>query len=354
MNKTYKFRLKPTKQQEQKFIQFAGQCRFMYNELLSRSLKAHKAKEKFSLTAFGLNYKVTDLKNEFEFLNECHINNLQESAKALSKAYQSFFKNCKRKIKGKKGFPRFKAANSCPRSFGYKTETTIKDNKIRIGKIGWVKFKQSQPITGTIKNYRVKQTATGKWNVTICVELDAKQQFNMRLQHNDKAVGVDVGLTTFLTLCNGTKIDPLKPFARLQKKLKKSQKRLSKCRKGSKNRKRCKKIVARLHEKIANQRLDFQHKLSSKLVNENQIIGVEDLSVGHGFEDGHATSKCGRMTSEMGEPIQRRHCYLCAECRDLDACRICDGNKTLYNMPDDCDVVCWLCKGSGLRVDEFR
>lgn len=76
--------------------------------------------------------------------------------------------------------------------------------------------------------------------------------------------------------------------------------------------------------------------------------------IGHGFEDGHSTSKCGRMTDEMGDRIERRHCYLCAECRDSDACRICDGNKTLYNMPDDCDVVCWLCKGSGLRVDEAR
>lgn len=269
----YKFRLEPTVEQQQSFVVFSGQVRFVYNALLRQSKDAFAAGTKYGLSAKALCYPVTDLKKEFEWLKECHIHCLQESARALSLAYARFFSWCKKRSGRRVGMPRFKSKRS-PRSFSYKAGIKVDGNKIWLPKIGWVKFRKSRELIGTLKTATVRQSASGKWYVSVSAERPIA-----RKPKRQTAIGIDVGLETYATVSTGEKVAFPRWLKRSLKKLRRLQKSLSRKQKGSKNRAKARLKVAHLHERVANQRHDFQHKLSTKLVDENQAIGVETLSI---------------------------------------------------------------------------
>jgi len=271
---TYKYELRPTPEQERSFLGFAGQCRFVFNELLKRSKDAHESGERFPLSPMGLCYEVTKLKSEIDWLSGCHIHCLQESAANLAKAYQRWFNWLKTNKGPKTGAPRFKSKHNNQRSFSYKSGLRIDGDRVRLPKIGWVRFRNSRDAIGKLKRATVSRSASGKWFVSITAELPIAHK-----PLRTEVIGVDVGLSTYATMSTGEKVAPPKWLRRSEHKLKRLQRSLSKKKKGSANRAKAKKRVAIYHERVANQRKDFQHKLSTKLINENQVIGFETLAV---------------------------------------------------------------------------
>ena len=269
MEKSFKFRLVPTKEQEIMLSKTFGSCRFVYNHYLGKKIELYKSEGK-SMSYVECANDMKSLKNQHEWLKEIDAISLQQSLRDLDKAYKNFFKGS--------GFPKFKSKHKHNQS--YRTQMVndnikIEDNKIKLPKIGWVEFKKHREIKGRILNVTVSRTPSNKYFVSICctnVEI-------IQLPQNSNAIGIDVGIKSFCTISNEETIENPKYLQKSYEKLIKAQRRLSSKTKGSKNYHKARIKLAKIHEKIANQRIDFLHKLSSRLINENQIIVLEDLDV---------------------------------------------------------------------------
>lgn len=271
MLKSYKYRLLPTDEQSEKFIRHIGACRFVYNLSLEHKIKAYNT-EKKTLTRFDLNNELPQLKSENEWLKEVNSQSLQRANENLDSAFKRFFRE-------KKGFPKFKSRKNPVQSFGLQNyKVDVDNNCIRLPKIGWIKTKFGRMFEGVLKRATVSKTATGKFFISILVD-DGKETPNKESFGYDSTIGIDVGIKHFATLSDGTKVDNPKFLKSSISRLKILQQRLSRKVKGSKNRDKARQKVALHHEHIANQRKDFLHKLTTKLVSENQAIAVETLNV---------------------------------------------------------------------------
>jgi putative transposase len=214
---------------------------------------------------------LTQLKKlpNYSFLQEATAATLQQSLKNLETAFKNFFAHRAR-------FPQFKNKRK-KQSIRYPESCSIKGNGVKLPKLGIVKAKLSKTISSPIKSVTVSKTSTDKYFAAILFESD-----NLPLDITGKISGIDLGLTSLVTMFDGetyTKVDPIKPTRKYAKRLKRRQQASSRKTKGSNNRKKQVKRVAKVHEKIANTRVDFLHKLSRKLVDENQVIVVENLCV---------------------------------------------------------------------------
>ena len=268
----YKYRMYPDEDQREMFLKHFGACRFVYNWSLEQKIKAYGTGKKI-LTRFDLNNMLPDLKVEFEWLKEVNSQSLQEANKRLDSAFKRFFRE-------KRGFPKFKSRKYPIQSFQVPQNYIIDfdTNQIRLPKIGWVKTTLHRTFEGILKTATVSMTATGKFFVSIVVE-DGRKTPKKESFGYDSTIGLDVGITDFVTMSDGTKIDNPKFLRNSIRRLKVLQRRVSQKKKGSKNRDKAKYQVAKRHEKITNQRKDFLHKVSSKIVSENQAIAIETLNV---------------------------------------------------------------------------
>lgn len=265
--KCFRYRLYPTAEQEQKFVQFAGCRRHVWNWALDRK-KSHYLAHKENLTYNVLAGELVKLKKEREFLKECHSQILQQSLMDLESAFRAFFEK-------RAKYPKVKKKHVCPNAFRIPQNVFVIGGRVSIPKIGKVKAIIHRPLEGTVKSATVKQDSDGNWYITfVChVELtDVASTF-----HNP--VGIDVGLESFITLDNGEKIESPKFFRKGQKKLKKLQQAVSRCPKGSQNRKKAKAKVSKQHCKTRNKRNDFLHKLSKSLVARYDTFCIEDLNL---------------------------------------------------------------------------
>ncbi len=228
---------------------------------------------------------IPELKVEYEWLKDINSQSLQGATLNLDNAFTRFFRE-------KKGFPKFKSKKNPVQSFSvpqfYKVD--FDNGKIKLPKIGWINTKLHRRFEGKEKTATLSRTSTGKYYISILVdnekEILVKESFDI-----DTTVGVDVGIKDFAILSNGEKIDNPKYLKKSMKRLKVLQKRLSRKQKGSANRQKAKLAVAKLHEKISNQRNDFQHKTSSKLISENQAIALETLNI-NGMMKNHHLAQC--------------------------------------------------------------
>ena len=195
---------------------------------------------------------------------------LQQSLKDLDSAYKKFFKE-------KTGFPKFKSKKGPKQSYrtnANKCSIEVVDNHIKLPKLGWVNFAKSREVEGRILNATVRRNSAGKYFVSVLCEVEIQQ-----LPVVSNNIGVDLGIKDFAITSNGEKFDNPKYYRKYERKLAKFQRKLSRRKKGGSNRNKARIKVARLHEKVRNSRQDFLHKLSTKLINENQVISLEDLRV---------------------------------------------------------------------------
>lgn len=211
-------------------------------------------------------------KKEFDWLKEVDSLALANTQLNLDKAYKNFFRD------KKTGFPKFKSKKTNNHSFTTNNQNgtvAIEDGHLKIPKLKTgIKIKLHRPFVGLIKSCTISKTPTGKYYASVLVETDIVQLPKMHTK-----IGVDLGLKDFAITSNGEIISNPKYLRTSEKRLAKLQKDVSRKKKGSHNRHKARLKVAKLHEKIANQRKDFLHKTSAKMINENQVVVMEDLRV---------------------------------------------------------------------------
>lgn len=273
--KSYKFRLYPNSEQKTLLEKTFGCCRFVYNHYLAKSIEDYENTRKSN--SCNQNCKdLTHLKKNYKWLSEVSSTALQQSIRHLDTAYQNFFRRVKQ---GKTpGFPKFKRKSS-NQSFTVPKDApstlAIKENKIQIPKLKFVKFKQDREIQGRIVSAIVSKTSSGKYYVSLCCVDVPVEEF----EKTGSVVGLDLGIKDFAITSDGGKIENPKFLRKSEKRIKQLQRQLSRKQKGSNNRAKAKTKLARKHEKVANQRKDFLHKITTNLVKNHDLIVCEDLQV---------------------------------------------------------------------------
>lgn len=288
MLKSFVYRLYPNKEQEILLAKHFGCNRFIYNWALNLRKESYEQSGK-TISKFELNKMVTQLakKEEYSWLQEVLSQSLQQSIQNLDTAYIKFFKE-------KTGFPKFKSKRT--HRYSYRIPQNVKidfeEHKVFLPKIKWVNIRVDREFEGQIKSATVKQLPSGKYFVSILVEDGKDYQTKKQIVHAN-AVGIDLGIKDFGILSDGTKIENPKFLRTKEQRLKVLQKRLSRKQKGSNNRNKQRIKVAKLHEKITNERKDFLQKLTTKLVKESQFdtFCLENLNVS-GMMRNHKLSKC--------------------------------------------------------------
>lgn len=269
-NKAYKFRIYPNKEQAILINKTIGCSRFVYNYFLNMW------NNEYLNTGKGLSYnkcatQLPKLKKDYEWLKEVDSISLQSSTRNLADSYDRFFKKQNDK-------PVFKSKRNPVQSYTTKyvnNNIEIKNNKIKLPKLGLVKFANSKKLEGRIINATIRRNPSGRYFVSILCEVDIQP-----LPKTNKSVGIDVGLKTFATFSNDTLDIPNPKYLRkYEKQLARLQRNLSRKVKGSANYYKNKLQVARLHEKIANCRYDFLQKHSTNIIKNHDIICMEDLKI---------------------------------------------------------------------------
>lgn len=274
--KAYKFRIYPNESQKELIEKSFGCSRFVYNRMLSIQIESYKENGK-SFSKYDLVKMLPKLKKEYEWLKEVDSTSLQATIDDLDSAYQNFFREIKKG--NKQGFPKFKTKRNPKRSYESKCANNniqINDNVIKLPKLKWIKAKITQPVNGKILNATISRTPTNKYFVSLCCKVEIEQ-----LEEVDSNIGIDLGLKEFAICSNGEIYHNPKWLRKLNYRLKLEQRKLSKMKIGSNNWNKQRLKVAKIYEKISNQRKDYLHKISTKLIRENQIICLEDLQVGN-------------------------------------------------------------------------
>ncbi|SFF41815.1 transposase, IS605 OrfB family, central region [Paenibacillus algorifonticola] len=271
VNKAYKFRLYPTPEQATLINKTIGCARFVFNRFLALWSDTYKE------TGKGLSYgacsaALTKLKQEIDWLKEPDKFSLQNALRNLNDAYHRFFKK-------QNDAPKYKSKKNPVQS--YQTNYTngnieMVDNQIKLPKLGLVKLAKSREVEGRILNATIRRNPSGKYFVSVLAEVGIHEW-----PKTGKEVGIDVGLKDFAILSNGVVVGNPKFFRRLEEKLARAQRKLSRMRKGSSNWNKHRIKVARIHEKITNARTDYLHKISTHVVKNHDIIAIEDLQVAH-------------------------------------------------------------------------
>ena len=275
MEKSYKFRIYPNKEQETLIQKTFGSTRFIFNRYLAQRIEQYKEVGK-APTRFVQDKQLTELKRELIWLKEVDATALQASLQNLDAAYQNFFRRVKQGEKP--GFPHFKSKRDSHKSYKSKKvgeNIAVLDRYIKLPKLGLVKCRISKQVEGRILSVTVSQNASGKYFVSVCCT-DADIRL---LEPTGVVVGVDLGIKDFAITSDGVTILNPKYLAKSQKKLAKLQRQLSRKSKGSSNRNKARIKVARQHEKVTNQRQDFLQKLSTELIRNYDLICLEDLQV---------------------------------------------------------------------------
>lgn len=299
-HKGFKFRLYPTSEQATQINKTIGCCRYSYNLALAKQKEkdlmwwiteemvqnGQLLSNEWKGSRFSANASMKDntkFKKTTSWLKEVDSTAIQNALQNLGDAYSSYYKK-------EKGKPKFKSkkneiqsyTSKCNYNKGVGTIRIADDNSIILPKVGKVRFAKSKEVNGRIINATVRRTPSGKYFVSVLAEVEKEPP-----QLSMFETGIDVGLKEFATLSDGSVIHNPKHFYRLEEKMKKEQRILSRRVIGSQNWYKQKKKVARVHEKIANAREDFLQKITTMLVNENQVISIEDIRVKNLLKNGN-------------------------------------------------------------------
>jgi putative transposase len=283
MYQSVKARIYPTDAQSEKLSQFFGCARWWWNRALNETTTTYAETGK-GLSREGLNALLPALKKEFAWLGECHSQVLQSVTLNLSKSFINFFEK-------RAKFPNFKSKHG-KQSIQYPqgtkfvdcldahnlegTSKSMRRNLIYLPKLGWVKISLHRPLDGEVKTVTISKNPSGQYFAAILTEQEGEYPVP---SSEGTAIGIDLGITDFAITSTGSKYPNPRHIKKHESNLKRKQRKLSRKVKGSNSRNKARKLVARVHQRINNSRQDFLHKLSHKLVNENQVIVVEDLAV---------------------------------------------------------------------------
>ena len=279
MIKAYKYRLYPTKNQTVKLVLQLNAHRFLYNSALEQRKLCYQHQNK-SINYYEQAKSLKEIKTWGQF-TDCNFSSLQQTLKKLDKSFQSFFRRVKTDEKA--GYPRFKAADRF-NTIAYGSigdGCQIKNERLHLQGVGHIKVKWHRVIDGDIKTLSITRR-NDKWYVSFAVEYEP-----LNLPKTGNSIGIDVGLNSFLTTSEGYQIEAPEYYRNAERKLIKAQRVLSRRKKGSNRRKKARKLVANQHEKTANQRLNFCHKVANELVKENDSIAVEALNIKNMVKNRH-------------------------------------------------------------------
>ena len=273
MRKAYQYRLYPTRKQAKLLFWTLARCRELYNAALSERRDAYRYASK-SISYYEQKRDLPEIKTDLrEEYQQIHSQVLQDVLLRLDKAFKAFF----RRIQNGEtpGYPRFQGRNRYT-SFTYpQGGYTLCEKHVSFSKIGTIKVKFHRPVEGKIKTATIKYEA-GQWYVVFSCEVEEKPA---KLPSTSQAVGIDLGLLHFATLSTGDTIENPRYLRKAQAALKRKQRHLSGCKRGSHRREKARKAVAKAHRKIRNQRHDFLHKQSRQLVTTYETIVFEDLQI---------------------------------------------------------------------------
>jgi putative transposase len=356
LHKAVKVRLYPTPEQEVLFAQHFGCARWWWNFGLNKSIESYRDTGK-GLRRSALNALLPKLKKdkETEWLGGCYSQVLQAVTLNLTTAYKNFFE-------GRARFPRFKSKHG-KQSIQYPQNVKVENGAVKLpGTIGRVRAKIHRPIDGTIKTVTVSSYPSGKYYASILTEIEGdnpKPSLRDAARTSEgKVIGIDLGLKHFAVTCNGIKVskyDNPKHFAKHEKNLKRKQQKLARKQKGSNSRHKYRKVVARVYERVSNSRADFLHKLSRKLVNENQVVVVENLHV-KGMVRNHNLAKAisdvgwGMFTNFLAYKLEKKGGKLVEIDRWFPSSKLCSNcYQQVSEMP--LDVREWTCSHCGTHHD---
>ena len=343
MLKAYKYRIYPDAEQMQFFAKCFGCVRFVYNRMLSDRI------EHYNLTGKSLNNTPAQYKSEFTWLKEVDSLALANAQMNLNTAYRNFFRN------KSNGFPKFKSKKT--NNFSYTTNNQkgtvyVENGYIKLPKLkSPVKIRQHRSFEGVIKSCTISKAPSGKYHISILVETEIQ-----KLPASDMRVGIDVGIKDFAVLSNGEAYKNPKHLRKSEKRLAKLQRDLSRKQIGSSNRNKARIKVAKLHEKIANQRMDFLHKKSTEIIRKNQAIVIEDLKVKNLMKNHNLAKSIAEVSwSRFREMLDYKSRWYGRELiiapPDYPSSQLCSdcGNRSSQTKDLACRV--YICPECGLEID---
>ncbi len=348
-HKAVKVRIYPTQEQIQILAQHFGCARWWWNYALNQCIETYKETGK-GLKQSALNSMLPKLKKEkeTEWLKDCYSQVLQSVSLNLSRAYQNFFE-------GRAKYPRFKSYHH-RQSIQYPQKVKLVGDCLKFpGKLGVVKAVIHRPLDGDIKTVTVSKTPSGKYYASVLMEYDSSSS---KVSKDGKVIGIDLGIKDFAITYDGEKTSKFgnpKHLAKYEKKLAKKQRIAARKKKGSNRRKKARKIVAKVYERIGNVRQDYLHKLSRKIVDNNQVVVVENLNV-KGMVRNHKLAKAisdlgwGTFVNFLSYKCEKEGKVLVEINRWFPSSKTC--SNCHYQIKElSLDVRTWTCPSCGTHHD---
>ena len=352
MEKCYKFRIYPDAVQETLIQRTFGCCRFVFNRYLAMRIESYKT-DNSTVNYNACSADMTVLKKELDWLKEVDATALQSSLRDLDFAYQNFFRRVKKG--GAPGFPRFKSKHNHRKSYKSKrvgNNIAVLENSIKLPKLGIVRGAISKHVEGRILSATVSQNPSGKYFVSVCcTDVEIPQHAS-----TEAVIGIDLGIKTFAVASDGVEYPNHKHFQKSAKKLARLQRQLSRKTKGSNNRDKARIKVAIQHERVANQRSDTLHKLSTQIVKDYDVIAIETLQPqnmvkNHRLAKSISDASWGEFVRRLEYKTQWQHKALVkvdAFFPSSQTCHVC-GSKNPETK--DLSVRSWVCAECGTEHD---
>lgn len=355
MEYSYKFRIYPNVNQEYQIVNTFGCCRFIFNYYLDLRRTVYE-RTSGVMNYYACSNDLTQLKkhDNMQWLNAVDSSALQSSLRDLDNSYKNFFRRVKRGENP--GYPKFKnkkCRRQSYRSQACKGNIKVIDNAIKLPKLGLVKCRVSTTVKGKILSATISKTASGKYFVSLCCRLDEEIE---KLPSTGAVIGFDVGIKSFAVSSDGIEYENPKYLSRSEKKLAKLQRQLSRKTKDSSNWNKARIKVARLHEHIHNQRNDMQHKLSTQIIREYDIVCIEDLAPKN-MARNHKLAK-SILDASWGE-FRRQLMYkadwygkkvVCIN-RFYPSSQLCSECGAQWSGTKDLKIRKWVCPNCGANLD---